>query len=77
LALQLYWTFNNQLPEIERLDLNLAQINTQWQTEFSSVRSNNLLVGLNIMSDFMNSMVWYLLIGSTDQSIHSRWKINS
>jgi hypothetical protein len=29
LALQLYWTFNNQLPEIERLDLNLAQINTQ------------------------------------------------
>ncbi len=39
------------VPETEWLYLNYAQTNTRRQTEFNVVRSNNLLVGLNILSN--------------------------
>ncbi len=51
LAIQLYKTFNNRLPETEWLYLNYVQTNTTRQVEFNVVRSNNLLVGLNILSN--------------------------
>ena len=51
LALQLYKTFNNRVPETEWLHLNLEQINTRRQTTFHIMRCNNLLVGQNILTN--------------------------
>ena len=51
LALHLYKTFNNRLPETEWVHLNYVKTNARRQTEFSVVKSNKLLVGLNILSN--------------------------
>jgi hypothetical protein len=51
LALQLYKTFSNRLPETEWLDLNFMQTNARRQTEFNIIRSDRLLVGMNILSN--------------------------
>ena len=51
LALQLYKTFDNRVPETEWLHLNLEQINTRRQTTFHIMRCNNLLVGQNILTN--------------------------
>ncbi len=51
LALQLYKTFNNRLPEKEWLDLNFVQTNARRQTEFNILRSNRLQIGLNTFAN--------------------------
>jgi hypothetical protein len=51
LALQLYKTFNNKLPEKEWLDLNFEQTNARRQTEFNILRSNRLQIGMNTFAN--------------------------
>jgi hypothetical protein len=69
--LQFYRTFNNPLPEIEWLDLNFVQTNTQQQTEFNIVRSNNLLAGLDIMSNRIHELSGVIPLDWFNRSINS------
>ena len=51
LALQLYKTFNDALPEFEWTCLNFNQTNMSRQTNFNVIRTNNINVGLNALTN--------------------------
>ncbi len=51
LALKLYKTFNNRLPEKEWLDLTFVQTNARRQIEINILRSNRPQIGLNTFAN--------------------------
>ena len=51
LALQLYKTYNQQMPTDEWLHLNFNQIITSRQTLFMTSKNNNLKVGMNCLTN--------------------------
>ena len=50
LALQLYKTYNNAIPSIDCMNINFNGINTSRQTKFAIKKTNNLKVGMNVLS---------------------------
>ena len=56
LALLLFKTFNDKIPYDEWLFLNFEKQNTSCQTNFMINRNNNLVVGLNALSNRLVSL---------------------
>ena len=64
LSLMLYRTFNEAIPETEWVGLNFRQITMSRQREFKTVKSNNLVVGLNILCNRfieINGKIWLIM----------------
>ena len=51
LTLQLYKTFNNQIPLIDWVNINLNNILKSRTTTFSNNKTNQLKVGMNVLSN--------------------------
>ena len=49
LSITLYKTFNDAIPEIEWMGLNLDQVNMSRQSNFRILKNNRLLIGRNIL----------------------------
>ena len=51
LALQLYKTYNIAVPSIDWMNINFNSINNFRQTKFAINKTNNLKVGMNVLSN--------------------------
>ena len=55
-AIQLHKLYNDNFPKADWIDLNFQQILTSRQTTFKVTKSNNFIVGNNILSTRLSTL---------------------